>query len=518
MEKNRNIILIVLVLFPAAIHFLLLNKFLVNFPSWGDDIIYLDLIEKFDKISWPQRLNNIFDFHSYIHRIAFSRTLLLLYFKIIGTVNFKVIIMFANLQCMAILWVIFKYFRREQLSIWYLVGVSILLFSVNGNLDNYGLIGVLQHLSSILCMVLISYGLIYKPNHIWPLIMTLLYPFVSTEGLVFILWVLCYLYFNKSKFRGTFTILSSLIFVFYFHNYEGDHSNISNADYFEKIYLLIKGILVYLGSSLKHNVSVAWIIGLFILAYFARFLWQTISKKTASKPTEKLFPIFLFVQILMTGVLITIGRVSNGGEAALQILLADRFYTYGAFLLVILYIMLVVELKNKAFMKPIYGLIPAVLFGILSFLNAQTRLFDLKNRVQLDASNAFLFKKSANYILTSRDSYLLSNAGLYHFPAEINDLTLVKLKISDGQKLTLERQDQIDPQIGQYKILNSSVLEKTTHGHVVYLRSDSNSNAGILLPIVQINQGLDHIIKVHVNGFDYTKPFEAYFIKLNLSL
>ena len=82
----------------------------------------------------------------------------------------------------------------------------------------------------------------------------------------------------------------------------------------------------------------------------------------------------------------------------------------------------------------------------------------------------------------------------------------------------MERQDQIDPQIGQYKIFNSSVLEKTTHGHVVYLRSDSNSNAGILLPIVQINQGLDHIIKVHVNGFDYTKPFEAYFIKLNLSL
>ena len=521
MAKQRNIFLVVLILIPVAIHFFLLDKFLVDFPSWGDDIIYLDLIEKFDKISWSERLTNIFDFHSYIHRIAFSRTLLILYFKIIGIINFKVIIMLANLQSVAILWIIFKYLKREQMSTWYLVGVSILLFSVNGNLDNYGLIGVLQHLSSILFMVSISYGLIYKPNHIWPLFMTLLYPFVSTEGLVFILWVLCYLYFTKSKFRVTFTILFTLIFVFYFHNYEGDHSNMPKTDYVEKIYLFVKGILVYLGSSLKHNVSIAWVIGLFIIAYCGHFLWQTISEKTASKPSAKLFPLFLFVQTLMTGALIAIGRVSNGGEAALQVLLADRFYTYGAFLLVILYIMLIVDLKNKAFMKPIYSLIPAVLFGIFSFSNAQKRLYDLKNRVQLDASNAFLFKKSVNYILTSRDSYLLSNAGLYHFPMEIEDLSLGKLnqlKISDGQKLTLEKQYQIDPQIGQYKIFNSSVLEKTTNGHVVYLRSDSNPNAGILIPIVQINQGRDYIIKVHVNGFDYTKPFAAYLINLNLTL
>ena len=129
-----------------------------------------------------------------------------------------------------------------------------------------------------------------------------------------------------------------------------------------------------------------------------------------------------------------------------------------------------------------------------------------------------LFKKSANYFLTSRDSYLISNSGLYHFPDEINDLTLGKLKISDGQKLTLEKQDQIDTQIGQYKILNSSVLEKLLNGHVVYLRSESNPKVGILIPIVQINQGRDHIIKVHVNGFDYTKPFTAYLINLNLAL
>jgi hypothetical protein len=518
MAKSPNIFLIVLILIPVAIHFFLLDKFLVNFPSWGDDIIYLDLIEKFDKISWPERLINIFAFHNYIHRIAFSRTLLVLYFKIIGTINFKVIIMLANLQLVAILWIIFKYLKREQLSIWYLAGVSILLFSVNGNLDNYGLIGVLQHLSSILCMVLISYGLIYKPNHIWPLFLTFLYPFVITEGLVFILWVLCYLYFTKSKFRVIFTILFALIFVLYFHNYEGDHSNIPKTDFAGKIYLFVKGILVYLGGSLKHNVSIAWVIGLFIIAYCGHFLWQTISEKMASKPTARLFPLFLFVQTLMTGALIAIGRVSNGGEAGLQVLLADRFYTYGAFLLVILYLMLVLDLKNKLFLKPGYFLIPASIFGIFSFSNAQTRLFDLNNRVRLDASNAFLFKKSANYILTSRDSYLLSNAGLYHFPAEITELTLGKLKISNGQKLTLERQDQIDTQIGQYKILNSSVLQKTTIGHVVYLRQDSTHNAAILIPIVQINHGRDHIFKVHITGFDYTKPFTAYLINLDLTL
>lgn len=521
MAKKRNIFLVVLVLIPAAIHFFLLNKFLVNFPSWGDDIIYLDLIEKFDKISWPERINEIFAFHNYIHRLAFSRTLLILYAKILANIDFKLIIMLANLQWLVILWIIFKYLKREQMSAWYLVGVSILLFSVNGNLDNYGLIGVLQHLSSILFMVLISYGLIYKSNHIWPLFLTLLYPFVTTEGLVFTLLVLCFVYFTKSKFRVIFSILMVFLFVFYFHDYVGDHSNISQTGYLEKIYLFGKGVLVFLGSSLKHNVLVAWVIGLFILVYCANFFWQTVAQKSASKPSPRLFLIFLFLQTLMTGALIAIGRVSNGGESALQVLLADRFYTYGAFLLVILYLMVLVDLREKAFMKPAYFIVPACIFGIFSFSNAQKRLYDLKNRVQLDASNAFLFKKSANYILTSHDSYLLSNAGLYDFPSEINDLTIAKLnrlKISGGQKLTLEKQDQIDPQIGQYKILNLSVFEKTSVRNVVYLESESNPMGGILIPIVQINHGLDNIIKVHINGFDYTKPFNAYLIKFNLSL
>jgi hypothetical protein len=89
------------------------------------------------------------------------------------------------------------------------------------------------------------------------------------------------------------------------------------ADYLEKIYLILKGILVFLGSSLKHNVSIAWMIGLFIIAYFGYFLWQTISEKIALKPSARLFPLFLFVQTLMTGALIAIGRVLIGGEVSL---------------------------------------------------------------------------------------------------------------------------------------------------------------------------------------------------------
>ena len=102
MVKSHNVFLVVLILIPAAIHFFLLNKFLVNFPSWSDDFIYLDLIDKFDNNSWHGRLTKIFAFHNSIHRIAFSRTLLHLYFKIIGNINFKVIIILANLQWISI--------------------------------------------------------------------------------------------------------------------------------------------------------------------------------------------------------------------------------------------------------------------------------------------------------------------------------------------------------------------------------------------------------------------------------
>lgn len=521
MAKNSKIFLIVLVFIPVAIHFFLLNKFLVNFPSWGDDIIYLDIIEKFDKMSWPERLAYIFAFHNHIHRLAFSRALLILIYKILGVIDFKAIIMVANLQWIVILWVIFKYLKREQLSIWYLVGISIFLFSVNGNIDNYGLIGVLQHLTSILFLVLISYGLIYKPNHFWPLFLSLLYPFVITEGLAFILIVVTFLYLIKSKFSVVFSILGVALFVFYFHDYVGDHSNISNINTLEKVYLFVKGMLVFLGSSIKHHISLAWIIGIFMMVYGVRFSWKAVSEKLSSKPTSRIFPLLLFGQTVMIGALIVIGRVSNNGEQALQVLLSDRFYTYGAFLLVILYLMLVVDMKNKTFVKPIYGIVPVCFFGILSFSNAQNRLFDLKNRVQCDAINAFLFKKSANYILNTHESYLLSNADIYNFPTEINEMTLGKInqsKIWGSQNLILEKQVQLDPQIGQYKILNVHDSKEMSVENLVYLESANNPMSGILIPIVQINQGRDNIIKVHTNGFDYSKPFNAYLIKLNLSL
>ena len=129
-----------------------------------------------------------------------------------------------------------------------------------------------------------------------------------------------------------------------------------------------------------------------------------------------------------------------------------------------------------------------------------------RSKIQEESLYYETLKHTGEFPIIGVNTFLSSKGSPTIIPAEVIRATEV------------EKQYQIDPQIGQYKILNLSVLEKTTRGHVVYLRSDSNPNAGILIPIVQINQGLDHMIKVHENGFDYTKPFNAYLINLNLSL
>lgn len=115
---------------------------------------------------------------------------------------------------------------------------------------------------------------------------------------------------------------------------------------------------------------------------------------------------------------------------------------------------------------------------------------------------------------------MLSNAGIYQFPFKINGLTQGKINQlkTSGRKLILNQQDQIDPQMGQFRIMNLRPSEIDSRENIVYLEMDGNHLEGILIPVVQINHGLDNIIKVYINGFDYTKPFNAYLINLNLSL
>jgi len=207
MKQKHAFLILFIACIPAILHAANLYIYLINFPSFGDDFQYLQLVEYVQHHSIYENVNAIFQPHNQIHRIAYGRLIILISYCFWGFIDFKWMTILANLQLLAIAIPIYLYLKKEKHSLWHMIPISFILFSPYGNLDNFGFIGASQHTGSMLFLVWISYGLLYAENKWWVFFLALAYPFVSTEGLAF-LPIVAFVFW-KSKSRLTYYFAGS---------------------------------------------------------------------------------------------------------------------------------------------------------------------------------------------------------------------------------------------------------------------------------------------------------------------
>jgi hypothetical protein len=116
----------------------------MNFPSWADDFTFIHIILQQKQYSFFEFIPLLFKTHNEIHRIVFSRLLVILMYFFTGEFNFKTFTILANIQMIGILIPFYLYLKKKTWSIWHLIPISLLLFAGYGNIDNFNLIGVLQ--------------------------------------------------------------------------------------------------------------------------------------------------------------------------------------------------------------------------------------------------------------------------------------------------------------------------------------------------------------------------------------
>lgn len=415
MKKRLFLGFCIAISLPIAIHFFHLFTTLENTPTWSDDFLFLEMIpDLFDGASTKSLLAQLFASHNEIHRIAFARIWVALYYLITHEINFKNLILLANLQMIFILIPFYGYLKRQNLSSLHLIPITLILFSGFGNLDNYSLIGSLQHTSSILFMVWISYGLLLYEDKKWVLLLALFYPFVSSEGIAFIPMVAVILWIQKNKWAPFFSFLGVGIIGFYMANYHPQQKAnlaIETHTFFE----LGQGFLGFLGIfrlpfSDSHRSEIAALLGLIVFAILIFSFLRAVKKQTFQSLA---FPFLIYAQIMATGALICIGRFQMGD--ILDIAISERFFTYGLIGLILIYLILIHQFE---FLRRSWtpGLLVGLVFFTLSTYFSIIPTKDLSLRLQADLINTFYQKKSSAYEGQIYDFNLLHNSRYYRFP------------------------------------------------------------------------------------------------------
>lgn len=426
MKKRLFLGFCIAISLPIAIHFFHLFTTLENTPTWSDDFLFLEMIpDLFDGASTKSLIAQLFASHNEIHRIAFARIWVALYYFITHEINFKDLILLANLQMILILIPFYGYLKRQNLSPFHLIPIAFILFSGFGNLDNYSLIGSLQHTSSILFMVWISYGLLYFEDKKWVLLMALFYPFVSSEGIAFIPMVAVILWTQKNQWAPLFSFFGLGIIGFYLANYH-PQQNANLPITANTLFGLGQGFLGFLGIfrlpfSDSHRSEIAALLGLIVFTILIFSFLRAVKKQSFQALA---FPFLIYLQIMATGALICIGRFQMGD--ILDIAISERFFTYGLMGLILIYLILIhqFEFLSRSWTP---GLLIGLVFFTLSTYFSIIPTKDMSLRLQADLINTFHQRKSSAYEGQIYDFNLLHNTKYYHFP-EANIPTLSSIQ------------------------------------------------------------------------------------------
>ncbi len=395
------------------LHFYNLSHYLINFPTWGDDILFLAYFTDLPQLHGRDLWNRTVEFHSLIHRFPVARILTALYAQCSELFNFKELTILANLCLISVIYPIFQFLKRNQVNFSHLIVLVGLLFAANGNLDNFALIGVLQHTTSIVFLIWLAYWISHEKTRPWGIWVSLAYPLFSTEGLAFFPLVFLLLLYLKDPKWWLYGLLAGLVIYLYFLGYEAPSTLAGSGNSGTKILLAAKGAILFAGGAIKKNILVATVMGIVLSA---NVLWVAWRYHQTQKPAL-LFSALIFVQLMAVGAMVALGRASESGD--LIVLFSERFSTYGTVFLVFSYFTLIQNDLYPLQWNRSWFMLPAMIWIGLSHYYAQAKLENLHNRLIADASNAYHFDLNTNYRFDKREKFLIKSAGTYQFPTGI---------------------------------------------------------------------------------------------------
>jgi hypothetical protein len=458
-------------LIPIFIHFFLLQKYLINFPFWADDFTFIQIIKQKNQSSFFEFIPLLFEAHNEIHRIVFSRLLVLLIYFFSGEFSFKTFTILANIQMIGILIPFYLYIKKKAWSLWHLIPISLLLFSGYGNFDNFSLIGALSHTSALLFLVWIAYGLICSKQRIWPIILSLAMPFVSTEGLAMLPLVAFILFQEKHKLTLPFLLLAFIIIYYYPHGAKVEVPAMNLSKFFSIAY----GFISFIGISRipvsdTYRIIICAIQGFSILSFVFILLIKAYRNHQLK---EFAFPAIILYLIAATGILICIGRFALGPISLIAT--SERFNSYGLLPLIAIYLMAIETWGNVKLLFPII-----FCYYLASIYFAIPHLELYQNRQKGDLINTYYQNESVNYDIAENSTLLINPIGYYyHYPIDLIPSSPKIINSLKNANVFLEK--------GVYKYERDKTMHYFNLTHPLFVEKQLNSRYLVMQSKIKIN-------------------------------
>ncbi len=322
------------------VHFLLIRQRVESYPSWGDDwgfILLFDtqLSEVFSSFS-----SYLVSFHGGIHANIWAKVHVILSSLFVSKFSYTATIWVANLWLLPILYCLARYVRLKGHQSWHVLGITLLLFSLKGQLDNFSLIGVFQHGATVAMVVLISYLMTIQKRYMaGVLVANASLLMISTESLGILFFANVLLGLIKHQHRYCVWVLSVLSVILYYKGIQISSDMLGilggaihlNMGLFPAVFIFLGGII--------SRVWVAFALGVICFSVLMYPVFRSIKSVGKEGNERMLFLPMIFLSMSSIGFLIHLGRgVDASGQVSYGVLLAPRFSLYHVIPLVLLYI------------------------------------------------------------------------------------------------------------------------------------------------------------------------------------
>ncbi len=494
MKPTRNNLFLCFSAIPIVIHFYLLNQTIINFPSWGDDFLFVELIEHYQKDSWRDFWGFLFKPHNQIHILFFGKVFTLFAYLIFGSLQFKYIILLANLLLLGIATLFYKYLQAQKYNSAHFISITCILFAPMASIDQYNLIGVLQHTGSLFFLTLIAYLATSRKRSVIMCIVAVFYPLVSTEGWAILPLLTMYMYLTKHPLKKLMLLLCMVgisIFGYFLaqHPQPEESKSVINILFQTPIALLsfLGNTTWPISDSYKIGLNAVWgAILVFLSLYFLR------------KNKQWEMPGILWLQILATGAMICIGR--SQGNSITTLILSERFYSYASFAMIGTYLLGIPHF-NKSSIRLNLILIFSCLYFFGSLYYWTKRQDALHNRLRADLTNAYRSASLLNYPAAPEQIRMLMEAKYFQVDKE----ALLTCAQENPTKFQALKNYSLEERNGQLSLQIFDIPEKESEAEQRWLaiQSVTNPDSSYLVSFLRDQANKPRL--VHINSLQLTK-------------
>lgn len=305
-----------------------------NFPYYDDFQSIVLFLKHYIQSDSPSEKLILFFEQNFEHRVVFAKLLTLAVFSVTGQVNIKLLIILGDLSLIGMLFLMFRFLLKKQISLLGFFAIVCLLFQVQHYEDTISWATCsLQHAPCLFFSMWSFYQALHKKNMIWTSLLAVLALFTSANGLSTICIVMLITAYSSVPRIHKMTQASLLIFITALHLltmkiYSGPMLDHVFSHVAVKSMLLLSFVGQMADTNYTNSLALSIVLGVIFLSPITIVLKKFFENTLSNLTTIQWFSVTGIVTLLFVGFLIVFARGEMPDFYGYRM---DRYKIYSAF-------------------------------------------------------------------------------------------------------------------------------------------------------------------------------------------